>query len=191
MIRRSGARRGRHPANGTSRGAPRASLPSPPLPSRLGAAALSKMDPAPLGFSLAASAQVRHSRTNTVLLRPTLRHSRLSPPPHSNASRKRGSSGSRSPRRERRILLREGGKRRQVRGRYLRPPRRGLPPVAPLAPAAGGWLRPPSAVPSAATAAPGAERKAARGSPAWRAARGQRRSIAGEHRTGSSGPSGR
>lgn len=161
------------------------SLTSPHLPSRRGAAALSKMDPAPL---LASSAQVRQSRTDTAPLRPTLRHGRFPPPLHFNASEKRGSSGSPSPRRERRILLREGGKQRRVRYRYLRPPRRGLPPAAPLAPAEGGWRRRPSAGPAAAAAtAPEAERGAARGSPAWRAARGQPRSIAGEHHTGSSG----
>lgn len=161
------------------------SLTSPHLPSRRGAAALSKMDPAPL---LASSAQVRQSRTDTAPLRPTLRHGRFPPPLHFNASQKRGSSGSPSPRREKKILLREGGKQRRVRYRYLRPPRRGLPPAAPLAPAEGGWRRRPSAGPAAAAAtAPEAERGAARGSPAWRAARGQPRSIAGEHHTGSSG----
>lgn len=143
------------------------------------------MDPAPL---LASSAQVRQSRTDTAPLRPTLRHGRFPPPLHFNASEKRGSSGSPSPRREKKILLREGGKQRRVRYRYLRPPRRGLPPAAPLAPAEGGWRRRPSAGPAAAAAAaPEAERGAARGSPAWRAARGQPRSIAGEHHTGSSG----
>lgn len=168
--------RGRHPAGRAAR-----LPPSPPLTPR-GSRAIKDGSRS----ALASSAQVRHSRTDTAPLRPTLHHSRFPPPLHFSASRKRGSSGRDA--RGGRILLRESGKRRQVGGRYLRPPRRGLPPAAPLAPAAGEWRRLPPAGPSAASAAaPGAGRMAARGSPAWRAARGQRRSIAGEHRTGSSG----
>lgn len=74
----------------------------------------------------------------------------------------------------------------QGKGPYLIPRRR-RPRAAPLAAAAGGWRRrgaaaPSSASPAARPPAPAAARRGARRCPAWRAARGQRRHIAGGRR---------
>lgn len=75
----------------------------------------------------------------------------------------------------------------QGKARYLML-RRGRPRAAPLAAAAGGWRRreaaaPSSASPAARPPAPTAARRGARTCPAWRAARGQRRHIAGGRRS--------
>lgn len=79
------------------------------------------------------------------------------------------------------------------RARYLMP-RRGRPRAAPLAAAAGGRRRPrreEAAAPCSAAAAAAAARRGARRCPAWRAARGQRRHIAGgRHRAPHRGPAG-